>query len=113
MSLSIARDVGQLVRDYDRYGSGHFFSKDTMRFFKSRVTDNYRRLNDTQALFITSEKRCFDDDTRAYTLRLAEIYLNDDGFTKMRIETIGGFSKLTLARAKTAMKNFESQKAAS
>ena len=44
-----------LVSLYNDTASGHFFDRDTMRFFRSRVTENFRRLSDTEAVFITTE----------------------------------------------------------
>ena len=54
---------------YERVG--HFFSKDTMKFFKSRVNSNlFYDYKNELIYFITSEKKCFNDDTRLYTLRV-------------------------------------------
>lgn len=44
----------------------HFFSKDTMRFFDSKIESDLF----TNNTFITSEKRCFDDYTRVFAVRL-------------------------------------------
>ena len=51
---------------------GHyFFSADTMSFFASKVESELSR----NQLFITSEKKCFEDYTRVYSVRRA----NSDG----------------------------------
>ena len=48
---------------------GHFFfSKDTMRFFDSRVESVLYK----NQCFVTSEKACFEDYTRVYTVRQVE-----------------------------------------
>jgi hypothetical protein len=62
---------------------GHFFDRDTMRFFGSRIeSDLYKN-----RCFITSEKN-FDGTKRFYTVRR----FNKD-FTS--IDTIGEFNKIT------------------
>ena len=43
----------------------HFFSSDTMKFFNSKIES---KLLDGR-LFITSEKKCFNDYTRVYSVR--------------------------------------------
>lgn len=54
------------VRTYNAANGEYFFSRDTMRFFASRVESSLLRGN----YFITSEKRCFDDYRRVYSVRL-------------------------------------------
>lgn len=46
----------------------HFFDSDTMNFFASSVETTLYK-NQT---FITSEKKCFDDYTRVYSVRLVK-----------------------------------------
>lgn len=59
--------VNDLISDYNRTSSGHFFDKDTMRFFNSRVIEYFRGNGET-AYFITSEK--FDSNSkRLFTVR--------------------------------------------
>lgn len=114
MTTQIAYSSEDLVRQYIQTSSGHFFNKDTMRFFRSRMTSNYRRLSDTQALFITTEQGPTSDCKRLATVRMATLteYIREsDGRLchKITIETVGDFNQMTLARAKTAMNNFEVQ----
>lgn len=59
----------QDVKDANAAAGRHFFSPDTMRFFKSRVGDTLY----AGRMFVTSEKG--PDGRRAYTLRIAA----DDG----------------------------------
>lgn len=100
-------NVEDLIRLYEETSSGFFFSKDTMRFFKSRVTSNFRRIDDKRALFITTEQ-CANKQRMA-TIRIAELvdYAREDGRTchKIQISTSpqNGFNKLTLAQAKRVM----------
>lgn len=99
----------ELVNLYNYLGSGHFFDRDTMRFFKSRVTSNYRRINDFTAYFITTEKG--PSGIRKATIRRAELIrvVGEDGMErqKMEIDTVGEFNELTLAQAKTRLKKLK------
>jgi hypothetical protein len=96
--------TSELVTLYQRLSSGHFFDKDTMRFFKSRLTENFKRLSDTEALFITTER--FDHTTpRRATIRRASLVKSDTWYgVKIKIETVGEFNKLTLSQAKNLLK---------
>ena len=95
---------------YEHTSSGHWFDKDTMRFFKSRLTENFRRLDDETALFITTEKAPFAESRRA-SVRIARL-VKADNFRgiKVQIDTVGDFNALTLSRAKTVMKNYKGEK---
>jgi hypothetical protein len=101
----------ELVKMYNHYSCGHYFDKDTMRFFKSRVTGNFRRIDDNTALFITTEKGPCENSKRMATVRIAKLipFTRTDGYKTVRIEinTIGVFNSLTLSRAKTVMKNYQ------
>ena len=91
--MTIAYDIDQLIKDYEWTSSGHFFSESTMKFFKSRTTNLYKRINDNNAYFVTTEKKCFNDDTRVFTLRKATLFINDDNRPKIKIETVQTFDK--------------------
>lgn len=97
----------ELVRLYRDTGSGHYFDKDTMRFFRSRVTGNFRRISDKEALFITTERGPCADSKRLATIRRARIvdYKREGGdlVSRVEIETVGEFNSLTLPRAKRIM----------
>lgn len=104
--LTIAWGSDELVTQYQYLSSGHFFDKDTMRFFSSRVTGNYRRLSDTEALFITTEKG--PSNVRRATIRratLVKFVRESDGREchKIEIDTVGGFNEMNLSKAKSAM----------
>lgn len=106
---TIAWSSRELVSQYQYLSSGHFFDRDTMRFFGSRLTDNYRRLNDTEALFITTEKG--PSGIRRATVRRAKLVTfvrESDGreCEKITIDTVGEFNKLSLAQAKSVMSKF-------
>jgi len=60
-------DIDGLKRAHAETG-GYFFSKDTMRFFASRVLEGIYRVGD-HLLFCTSEKSGFNDPTREYSVR--------------------------------------------
>lgn len=90
------------VRDTaDRLGS-HFFSPDTMRFFKSRLLSFHRSLTDDSGLIITSE--VYGDEPRHYNVRRYEITRGDDGQDWIDFDTISRHD--TRGRAVTAAKNY-------
>ena len=54
----------------------HWFSPKTMAFFKSRIDHRAGTIVEAggqSALFITSEKKCFGDDTRVWSVRRAHV----------------------------------------
>ena len=81
-----------LIREYyEIKPGGHWFSKDTMRFFKSRLPD-YAYLKGNNAYFITSESD-FSGSNRLYSIR--EFNRNTG-----QIETIGEFNSMTKTEAR-------------
>lgn len=107
--LPIYYSIDDIQRDYERTNSGHWFDKDTMRFFSCRLTSHFRKLNDTTYLFITTEKQSFDNHARVANVRICRIEPCEGwlGY-KLKIESIGDEGRgLTIARAKTIMKNYE------
>lgn len=105
-TISIAWSSKELVNQYQYLSSGHFFDADTMRFFKSRVTENYKRVDDYTALFITTEKG--PSGIRLATIREAKIVTfvrESDGrhCQKIEINTVNDFNKMTLAQAKRTL----------
>jgi hypothetical protein len=58
------------VRRHNEKVGQYWFSKDTMKFFASKIESTLYQ-NHT---FVSSEKKCFDDDTRVYKIRL-RLYL--------------------------------------
>ena len=84
----------------DRLGS-HFFSPDTMRFFKSRLLSFHRSLTDDSGLIITSE--VFGDEPRHYSVRRYEITRDDAGRDSINFETISKYA--TRGHAITAAKD--------
>lgn len=106
--MKIAYGSDELVTQYNYLSSGHFFDKDTMRFFKSRITGNYRRLSDTEALFITTERGPVEASKRLATIRRATLvtYIRESDkreCQKIIIDTEGEFNTLSLAQAKRIM----------
>lgn len=101
--------IEDLQRDYEYTSSGHFFSKNTMRFFASRLTSNFKQIDSTRYLFITSEKKSFNDCTRVFTLRIAEQVIDSDKFHGYRysINTVDEYYQLTRSKALTAFKNYK------
>jgi len=100
---SIAWSSTELENQYNYLSSGHWFDKSTMNFFKSRVTGNYKRIDDNNAFFITTEKG--PSGVRNATIRRAELvkYIREsDGREcfKITINSHSEFNQLTLAQAK-------------
>ena len=73
------RDIEDIERLNFQRG-GFFFSPDSMRFFRSRrISGVYKidkRGGEQRVLFLTSEKRCFNDHRRAYSVN---IFRPEDG----------------------------------
>lgn len=68
--LSLSRfPLRLLLQNHFADYQGHFFSSDALRFFRSRIPKDGYLAPDGSILFITSEKRCFNDYTRVYTVR--------------------------------------------
>lgn len=84
--------VKDLISDYNRTSSGHFFDKDTMRFFNSRVIE-YFRGDGEKAYFITIEKNRFDSNSkRLFTVReVKRVKVKSFHGYKYSIETVEEF----------------------
>ena len=57
------------IKQKNKEAGQHFFLPDTMRFFASKTLDEVHEGIDGGIYFITSEKKCFDDPTRVFTIR--------------------------------------------
>jgi hypothetical protein len=57
------------VNDIKSMHRSHFFSPDTMRFFKSRLIQNVFPTNKGSVYFVTSESAGFRDTTRVFNVR--------------------------------------------
>jgi hypothetical protein len=104
--MKMAYNVSQLINDYECTSSGHFFKKDTMRFFKSKVLGEFKRLDDRNALFITSEVN--PSGNKAYTIRHATMsnkYEYSDTLMKIDIDTVGEFHSLGKSEAIRLLKH--------
>jgi len=81
--------VSDLIELYKKVNGGHFFDKDTLKYFGSRIHSTIWYGN----VFITSEFTGFDRSNRAYTVRR----LTPEG----DIEGVSSFCEFkTLAQAK-------------
>ena len=79
--------------------SGHFFDSDSKRFFASRISDAFRIPSVEGIVFLTSEKKCFQDSTRVWTIR--KLHQTEYGIT---VSTIGEFGEYaTKAQARSAI----------
>jgi hypothetical protein len=95
--LPTVEDIRRLNEECGKF----FFSTGASRFFSSRILDVCCPMRDGSTLFITSERRGFDDPTRVWTVRRA--FANGD------IETVGEFGEhTTRAQAVSAMKSYRS-----
>lgn len=63
----------------------HFFDRDTLRFFRSRIGSNIYG----GRLFVTSEQ-AGDDSPRLYTIRMVRQYLDRP---MLDVTTVGGFQR--------------------
>lgn len=110
--MKIANNIDDLKRQYEQTGSGYWFTPDAMRFFRTRFTEQYRVIDDTTAVFITTEWNSVSHERKA-TIRVTTLtsYTRDDGRQryKINIKTHGDFCTLTLARAKTVLKNLRKE----
>jgi hypothetical protein len=75
--------------------TGHWFSPNTMRFFKSKLAD-YGYLKGDSAFFISSEKGPFSTDKRRYSVREFNRVTGD-------IKTVGEFNEMTSYQAKSLL----------
>ena len=78
------------VSMYDLRGAvvesgSHFFDRDTLRFFRSRIGSNIYG----GRLFVTSEQSG-DDSPRLYTIRMVRQYLDR---SMLHMTTVGGFQR--------------------
>lgn len=90
MARPINLDDVTTINELQRVARGHFFDKDTMRFFRSKVYDGFKRTADG-VVFITSERDVMGGEPRAYTLRL----LDADG----DVSTVGDFQAFASLKA--------------
>jgi len=101
--------VEEMINLYEKTDSGYFFSPDAMSFFKSRVLGDFRRLDDKNGLFITTERG--PNGRRSATVRRVKIVdrIRDDGDTVscLTIETIKPYNELTVYKARKLMKELE------
>lgn len=97
--------IGELIEFVKRSGS-HFFDRDTLRFFKSRVDDVTFTAPDGW-YFVTSEKHesafAGINEPRLYTVRCLRAVPADAGGLELRLLELEGFQQYqTLTRARTA-----------
>ena len=90
-------DVGfASMRSFREVYRGHFFDRETMRFFRSRLCYGGRIV--AGRYFVTSEKACFDDYRRVYHLRRIDARPDGgDGGCGYTINTVGEFGSVRAA----------------
>lgn len=105
-SKKMPYNVDDMRNLYEELHSGYWFSPETMRFFRSRILDDFRRLDDETALFISSEAT--RNDFRVYTVRKAFLkVIDDEGRMKMDIGNVGPFCQLSKKEARELMATYE------
>jgi hypothetical protein len=103
-------DVDHMMEVYKDLRSGFWFDRDTMRYWSCRVLSDFRRLDDSTALFITSENPDPHgrNRQRRYTVRKASLrVIDDEGRMKMDIYDVGPFCELSKYEAKKLMATYE------
>lgn len=93
----------------DHAGS-YFFSRDTMRFFKSRVLtgiialDGHKSVPGARFMFVTSER--YGDEPRHYSVRMATLGTQRDGRPRVDIDSNFDEHYATAAQARKAMRDY-------
>lgn len=86
--------LGQIITAAQESGS-HFFDRDTLRFFSSRVSEMvYPTYGQNGTYFVTSERdsgSSYNHYARYYTVRRAYWVTKEDGTESLRIDTVGEF----------------------
>ena len=97
--------IEELKSDYEYTSQGHWFSKYTMRFFKTRLTGNFREICPHVYGFISTEQGPTTGSPRRATVRIAKVTPSADMFCgyDITIETYGEFNKLTLPKARALL----------
>lgn len=95
------------IDEIERYHRGHWFSKDTMRFFGTRITSHFKRIAKNKYVFVTTERNPAGE--RRATLRLATVKQVKRGqpFFETHISTFGEFHSMTLSQAVREFKKLE------
>jgi hypothetical protein len=100
-----SKSVNFIYMDYVRSqatrSGSHFFSKNTMKFFQSKVATRKAFSNDDKTFyFVTSENAGFGNSRRSYTIRAYDI-------NTCKISTFGSFQEYdNLNEAKKAIMSF-------
>jgi hypothetical protein len=84
------------VEDIIRYHRGHFFTKDMMRFFRSRVLSEV--FAGTKEVYFVTSERMDSNHPRAYTVRAYNPKTDS-------IRTVLGFNRLTRSQALALARN--------
>lgn len=84
------------VREFGNVYEGHFFDRGTMSFFRSRVCNEGRMIGGRY--FVTSEKACFDDYRRVYTVRAVRM-LDSGTWTVDTVGELGAYRSVRSAVA--------------
>lgn len=98
-------NIDQLITTSERLG-GHFFDKETMRAFNSRVLSDLYRVDDSRGYFVTSER--YDEEPRTYSVRYyVVIHDHEENSDRVDIGSVDeGYQLPTSYQAKKMAKEF-------
>lgn len=100
--------IDDVERYYKNTSQGHWFDKDATRFFKSRMTSIFKKIDDFNYIFVSSEKS--PDADRMYTVRHLTISPDDSmhcGYD-LNISNVSDFCSLTRYKAQAMVKSIDS-----
>lgn len=95
----------ECIKDKYIYTSqGHWFNPDTMRFFGTRLTSGFKKIDDQNYLFITSDKDF--QGKRKRSVRHLKMTVNPNKFCgyDMAINTVKGYFNVNVYQAEKALK---------
>lgn len=90
------------LRRFADYEGSPWFSPQSMKFFKTRLTSEFKQITDKKYLFVTTEKG--PDEIRRASIRVATLAKTKSGHWKVSIGTHGEFNNMTLVQAKSLFK---------
>ena len=98
-NFPIFYSIEDLERAYTYNLMGHWFDRDTMRFFGTRLTSHFKNLGRNTYAFITTEQN--PSGVRRASIRIAKVRRKAKVFCGYTIEiyTLGEFHSMSLSQA--------------
>jgi len=102
-------NVDDMIKLYKDLHSGFWFNRATMRYWKCEILDDFRRIDDKTALFISSEPDITSYKlVRRYTVRKATLrVIDDEGRQKMDIDNVSPYCELSKHLAKNILADYK------